>query len=134
MIQPGPEAPGLIKSAQVKVSLAFCIANVPGSLYRTLAPLGARSDVSIIRMESRPLVGTTTSWRKLVQQHRGREDKGIWDLVYYLDFACPGQKVDAVLKQLEDLVLKNKKEHAIQVFGRYLPANTRVDGTKKPWR
>lgn len=133
VIQPDADA-DLAKAPRVKVSLAFCIANVPGSLYRTLAPFGARSDVSIIRMESRPLVGTNTSWRKLVRQHKGKEDKGIWDLVYYLDFTCPGKRVDAVLKQLEDLVLRNKKERAIQVFGRYLPANTRADGTKKPWR
>ena len=133
MIQPGP-ALDLSRAAQVKVSLAMCIENVPGSLYRTLKPFGAHSDLSIIRIESRPLVGTATSWRELVQHHDGEEDKGIWDLVYYLDFSCPGRKVDAVLKKLEGLVLRNKKEHAIQVFGRYLPANTRVDGTKKPWR
>jgi prephenate dehydratase len=133
VIQPDSEV-RIDSAKRVKVSLAFCIANVPGSLYRTLAPFGAHSDVSIIRIESRPLVGTATSWRKLVQQHKGKEDKGIWDLVYYLDFSCPGAKVDAVLKKLEDLVLRNKKERAIQVFGRYLPANTRVDGTKKPWR
>ncbi|HEY4364269.1 MAG TPA: prephenate dehydratase domain-containing protein [Bryobacteraceae bacterium] len=133
VIQPGPDQV-LTKAKRVKVSLAFCIENVPGSLYRVLAPFGAHSDVGIIRIESRPLVGTTTSWRKLVQRHEGKGDKGIWDLVYYLDFACPGVKVDGVLKKLEGLVLKNKTERAIQVFGRYLPENTRVDGTKKPWR
>jgi prephenate dehydratase len=137
VIQPSPGlnlTAALSKAPRIKVSLAFCIENVPGSLHRTLAPFAAHSDVSIIRIESRPLVGTTTEWRKLVQRHDGKGDKGIWDLVYYLDFSCPGSKVDAVLKKLEGLVLKNKTERALQVFGRYLPANTRVDGTKRPWR
>jgi chorismate mutase/prephenate dehydratase len=129
-----PEPPVAAKSAQLKVSLAFCIPNVPGSLARTLAPFGEGSNVSIIRIESRPLVGTTTAWRKLVQHHKGREDKGIWDLVYYLDFAGPAAKVPAVLNQLQGLVLKNRKQPVLQIFGQYAPANTRVDGTKNPWR
>ena len=147
VIQPSEQAP-LVKTPEVKVSLAFCIPNAPGSLHRALAPFGAplgasrgkASNVSIIRVESRPLVGTTTAWRKLVQRHQGRrkkglwEDKGIWDLVYYLDFACRGAKVDGVIKQLEGLVLKNKKERAIQIFGRYPRASMRVDGTREPWR
>src|SRR5437016_3822525 len=51
-----------------KTSLAFCIKNEPGSLFRTLAAFGSRENVDVVRIESRNLKGTESRWTKFVMK------------------------------------------------------------------
>ena len=116
-----------------KVSVVFCVPNVPGSLFRTLAAFGSRGDVSIIRIESRPLVGTSTKWHKFVRPHSEGQDEGVWDLLYYLDFETPDTKCGAVLDHVSELVMELDGDIALQVLGTYSAGPLR-DITGENWR
>lgn len=117
----------------VKCSVVFCIPNVEGSLFRTLAAFGTRKNVSLIRVESRPLAGTIPQWTRFAQEHQDGEERGVWDLVYYADFLAPGNRVRAVLDHLRDLVLEKDGDTALQVVGIY-PNGRLLDKTGEPWR
>jgi prephenate dehydratase len=119
--------------AMAKTSVAFCIANVEGSLFRTLAAFGSRRNVNLIRIESRPLIGTSTSWSRYVRQHPVDRDDGIWDLVYYVDFVAPADKTRSILDHLRELVLERDGIPALQVLGTYAEGGLR-DLTGTPWR
>jgi len=117
-----------------KTSVVFCIANVQGSLFNALAAFGTRTNVSIIRAESRPLIGTFTKWRKFARKHREGEDVGVWDLLYYLDFVAPTVKCPFVIEHLHDFVLKQDGDSALQVLGSYNAEIPLRDITGEPWR
>jgi prephenate dehydratase len=108
-----------------KCSVVFCIPNVEGSLFRTLAAFATRRNVGLIRLESRPLVGAIPQWTRFAQ--------GPWDLVYYVDFHAPGKRVLAVVDHLRDLVLEINGDTALQVVGIY-PSGRMFDLTGEPWR
>ena len=118
---------------RTKVSVVFCIPNIPGSLFRTTAAFGSRADVSVIRIESRPLVGTATKWHKFVRPHSEGQDEGVWDLLYYLDFETPEKKRQAVLDHLSELVMEVDGAVALQVLGTY-PTGPLRDITGERWR
>lgn len=121
------------ETAVAKCSVVFCIPNVEGSLFRTLAAFGTRKNVSLIRVESRPLAGTIPQWTRFAQEHKEGEERGVWDLVYYADFLAPANRVRAVLDHLRDLVLENNGDTALQVVGIY-PNGRLLDRTGEPWR
>ncbi|MBM3737356.1 MAG: bifunctional chorismate mutase/prephenate dehydratase [Acidobacteria bacterium] len=116
-----------------KCSVVFCIPNVEGSLFRTLAAFATRRGVSLIRLESRPLVGAIPQWTRFAQEHTEGEERGVWDLVYYVDFLAPGVRVPSVIEHLRDLVLEKGGETALQVVGVY-PNGRLIDRTGEPWR
>lgn len=120
-------------SDPVKASVVFCIPNEQGSLFRALAAFGTRRDVSVIRMESRPLTGTSSAWRKFARTHADGQDEGVWDLLYFVDFVAPKAKYEAVIEHLRDLVLEKDGEPAMQVMGRYPQGQIR-DITGEIWR
>lgn len=117
----------------VKASVVFCIPNEQGSLFRAMAPFGTRRDVSVIRIESRPLTGTSSAWRKFARARSGSEDEGVWDLLYFIDFTAPAAKYQAVLDHLRDLVLEKEGALAMQVMG-YYPVGQVRDITGELWR
>ncbi len=121
------------ESDPVKASAVFCIPNEQGSLFRALAAFGTRNGVSLIRIESRPLTGTSSAWRKFARTHGDGQDEGVWDLLYFVDFVAPASKFDAVIDHLRDLVLEKDGDAAMQVMGRY-PAGQVRDITGEIWR
>ncbi|MEO8100662.1 MAG: prephenate dehydratase domain-containing protein [Acidobacteriota bacterium] len=125
---PKPKGP-----AALKTTVAFCIANVEGSLFRTLAALGSRKDVNMIRIESRNLIGTASRMRKHARKHKKDDDTGVWDLVFYVDFTAPEGKAALVIDHLRELVLTDSHGPALQVFGTY-PEGELRDITGTPWR
>jgi len=122
-----------VTAPMAKTSVAFCIANVEGSLFRTLAAFGSRRNVNLIRIESRPLTGTMTRWMRYQRQHSEGQDDGVWDLVYYVDFVAPTDKTASVLSHLGELVLERDGLPALQVLGTYAEGGLR-DLTGSPWR
>ncbi len=80
-----------------KISLAFSIAHVPGSLFRTLKAY-AENNLNLTKIESRPVFGKP------------------WEYIFFIDFEIrPNQK-----KQLK-LTLTEMKENCrfINILGRY---------------
>jgi prephenate dehydratase len=120
--------------ARTKSSVVFCIPNVEGSLFRTMAAFGSRRDVTLIRIESRPLIGTSSSWRKFARDHKPGEDQGVWDLLYYVDFIAPGTKTESVIEHLRELVLEKDGDTGLQVLGYYDADIPLRDITGVPWR
>lgn len=126
-----PAPPG---GGRVKVSVVFSIENSPGSLFRTMAAFGSHPGVNMIRIESRPLIGTYSTWSKFTRQAGEGKDEGIWDLLYYADFIVPGEKYGAVIDHLRELVLDKGGDRALQVLGAYDAEIPNRDITGEPWR
>lgn len=125
--------PDSLERESMKTSVAFCIDNVDGSLFKTLAAFGSRRGVSIIRIESRPLVGTSTRWRNFARSHEEGQDTGVWDLVYYVDFVGPLLTTQSVVDHLAELVMVKDGVKALQVLGTY-PEGKLRDITGDLWR
>jgi prephenate dehydratase len=133
LVKRGESGNPLPDTPVAKCSVVFCIPNVEGSLFRTLAAFGTRKNVSLIRVESRPLAGTIPQWTRFGQEHQEGDERGVWDLVYYADFLAPGNRVCAVLEHLKDNVLERDGDTALQVVGIY-PNGRLLDKTGEPWR
>jgi len=113
-----------------KTSVAFCIKNEPGSLFRTIAVFGSRDAVNVVRFESRNLKGSASHWTKFAQAGA----KGDWDLINYVDFEAPESKTQSILDELRAVVIKHSDgELALQLFGTY-PKGVLRDITGEPWR
>jgi hypothetical protein len=87
----------------------------------------------MIRIESRPLIGTFSTWSKFTRQYGEGKDEGIWDLLYYVDFIVPGEKYEAVVDHLRELVLDKGGDRALQVLGAYDAEIPNRDITGEPW-
>jgi prephenate dehydratase len=85
-----PDQPAFVLADQAKkgwkTSLVFTVRNIPGSLFRALSAFALR-DISIIKIESRPL--------------RGRP----WEYLFYLDLigSTAEQRVQRALAHLQEL-------------------------------
>ena len=98
----------------VKCSIIFCIKNQPGSLFKTFGVFGSR-DLDIIRIETRPLVGTTTAWRKFTRA--GIE--GVWDTMFYMDFRGAPDMCQNAIAHLREISLQVDGDPAVKVLGVY---------------
>lgn len=80
--RPRPNTPGL----PGKVSVAFGTANTAGSLFRAMACLALR-DINLIKIESRPIVGTP------------------WEYLFYVDFqgSLSDDRVKSALANLREV-------------------------------
>jgi prephenate dehydratase len=69
-----------------KVSVAFGTANTPGSLFRAMACLALR-DINLIKIESRPIIGTP------------------WEYLFYVDFqgSLSDDRVKSALANLREV-------------------------------
>ncbi len=81
-----------------KVSVAFATANTPGSLFRAMACLALR-DINLIKIESRPIVGTP------------------WEYLFYVDFlgSLSDERVKSALANLREVTQFYK------LLGNYAP-------------
>lgn len=112
----------------VKCSSIFCIRNERGSLFKTFGVFASR-DLDIIRIETRPLIGTATSWNKFARP--GTE--GLWDTMFYLDFRGPAGTCRNAIEHLREVALEVEGEKAVRVLGLY-PEGELTDITGRLWR
>lgn len=113
---------------ETKVSVIFCVRNEPCSLYKTFSVFASRN-LDIVRIETRPLMGTTTSWRKFAR----KGDAGLWDFLFYLDFRGNRTACHDAVKQLKRIALEFNGDIAVSVLG-YYPEGDLHDITGKRWR
>ena len=105
-------------TADVRVSIAFCLHNLPGTLLSVIETLSVKAKVNIIRIESQNLIGTVTDWIDF-RGEQGQVDGGAWDLIYYMDFVCAPSQTATILEDLSRLVMEVKGRKALQVLGTY---------------
>ncbi|MGR3179748.1 MAG: prephenate dehydratase [Candidatus Anammoxibacter sp.] len=115
-------------SQETKVSVIFCVKNEPCSLYKTFNVFASRN-LDIVRVETRPLMGTTTSWRKFAR----KDEKGLWDFLFYIDVRGNRKVCEEAIEHLRTIVLKLNGDTAVSVLG-YYPEGNLYDITGKKWR
>lgn len=115
-------------SLKTKVSVIFCIKNEPCSLFNIFSIFRSRN-LDIVRIETRPLMGTTTLWRNFAR----KGDSGLWDFLFYLDFRGHAEACQGAVKQLREAALKLNNETAVRILG-YYPEGDLMDITGKRWR
>jgi prephenate dehydratase len=77
---------GFTANANWKISVAFGTSNTPGSLFRAMACLALR-DINLIKIESRPIIGTP------------------WEYLFYVDFlgSADDDRVKSALANLREM-------------------------------
>ena len=113
---------------ETKVSMVFCLQNEPCSLYKAFGVFASRG-LDIVRVETRPLMGTTTSWRKFAR----KGEKGLWDFLFYIDFRGKRKICQDAIINLQEFCLKFNSEVAVAVLG-YYPEGELCDITGIKWR
>lgn len=114
--------------AKTKVSVIFCVKNEPCSLYKTLKVFASRG-LDIVRVETRPLMGTSTPWRQFARDG----ESGLWDFLFYVDFRGNSTVCRSAITDLHGHVLMLNGHTAISVLGFY-PEGELRDITGKRWR
>ena len=115
-------------SKNVKASVIFCVKNEPGALHKTLSLFASRG-LDIVRLETRPLMGTKTPWRKFARQG----ETGVWDFLFYLDFTGEKSVCLEVVERLKETALTYNGDVAVSVLG-YYPEADLCDITGSKWR
>ncbi len=115
-------------SNNVKASVIFCVQNEPGALHKTLSLFASRG-LDIVRLETRPLMGTKTPWRKFARQG----ETGVWDFLFYLDFTGKIDVCKDVVERLKETALTYNGDVAVSVLG-YYPEADLCDITGSKWR
>jgi prephenate dehydratase len=89
---------GFTADAKWKISVAFGTSNTPGSLFRAMACLALR-DINLIKIESRPIIGSP------------------WEYLFYVDFlgSAEDDRVKSALANLREMTKFYK------LLGNYLP-------------
>ncbi len=113
---------------KTKVSVIFCVKNEPCSLYNALKAFASRG-LDIVRVETRPLMGTTTPWRKFARE----AETGLWDFLFYVDFRGNINTCKNAINDLHKLALSLNGDTAVSVLGIY-PEGELSDITGKTWR
>lgn len=113
---------------KTKVSVIFCVKNEPCSLYKTFKVYASRG-LDIVRVETRPLMGTSTPWRKFAR----KGEPGLWDFLFYVDFSGNMDVCQSAIAHLRECALKVNGDTAVSVLGFY-PEGELVDITGSKWR
>ncbi len=115
-------------TTDTKASIIFCVKNEPCSLYKTFH-IFASKKLDIVRVETRPLMGTTTPWRKFARNG----ESGIWDFLFYMDISGKTQVCKSAIQDLRENALRLNGDTAVRVLGFY-PEGGFYDITGTRWR